>query len=127
LPTGPLLSLFYGAGGVHVPCGRLEVNDIDRRRNVLPPSNREMSSLQPVAFGRQGSLEMMQKLPQIRPCLRFAGGGPRQKGQSLSRLGRIAMKNKVCDQGLETVRVNSRDRASREADPQVAKQVDPHG
>ena len=70
---------------------------------------------------------MMQKLPQIRPCLRFAGGGPQQKGQSLSRLGRIAMKNKVCDQGLETVRVNSRDRASREADPQVAKQVDPHG
>ena len=45
----------------------------------------------------------------------------------LAVLGRIAMKDQVCDQGLETVRANSRDRASREADPQVAEQVDPHG
>ena len=39
----------------------------------------------------------------------------------LSRLRRIAMKDEICDQGLETVRANSRDRASREANPQVAE------
>jgi hypothetical protein len=107
--------------GSSIGNGRLEVNDVDRTRSVLPPLKREMSSLQPVAFGRQSSLQMMQKLPQIRPCLRFAGGRPQQKGQSLSRLRRIAMKDEICDQGLETVRANSRDRASREVDPQVAE------
>ncbi len=47
----------------------LEINDVDRTGSVLPPSNREMSRLQQVAFGRQGSLQMMEKLPQIRACL----------------------------------------------------------
>ena len=28
---------------------------------------------------------------------------------------------------METVRIDSRDRVSREADPQVAEQADPHG
>jgi hypothetical protein len=42
--------------GSSIGNGRLEVNDVDRTRSVLPPSNREMSSLQPVAFGRQSSL-----------------------------------------------------------------------
>jgi hypothetical protein len=37
------------------------------------------------------------------------------------------MKDQICNQGLETVRVDSRDRASREADPQIAEQADPHG
>ena len=106
---------------------RLEINDVDRTGSVLPPSNREMIGHQPVAFGRQCSFQMVEKLPQIRPRLRFAGGRPQHKGQSLPRLRRIAMKDQICDQGLETVRVDRRDRASREADPQVAEQADPHG
>jgi hypothetical protein len=36
------------------------------------------------------------------------------------------MKDQICDQGMETIRVDSRDRASREAHPQIAEQVDPH-
>jgi len=34
---------------------------------------------------------------------------------------------RVCDQGLQTVRVDSRDRTPRQANPQVPEQVDPHG
>jgi hypothetical protein len=69
---------------------------------------------------------MVEKLPQIRPRLRFAGGRPQQKSQSLPWLRHIAMQDQVCDQRLETVRVDSRDRASSEANPQVPEQADPH-
>src|SRR6266849_6005357 len=65
---------------------RLEINRVDGTGSVLPPSNREMISHQEVAFGRQCSFQMMKKLPQIRPRLRFAGGRPQYKGQSLPRL-----------------------------------------
>ena len=65
-------------------------------------------------------------MAQIGPRLRFGGGRPQHKGQSLPRLRRIAMKDQICDQGMETVGIDSRDGASREADPQVAEQVDPH-
>ena len=106
---------------------RLEIDDVDRTGGILPPLNREMIGHQQVAFGRQCSLQIVEKLPQIRPRLRFARGRPQHERQSLPRLRRIAMQDQICDQGMEAVRVDSRDRTSREADPQVAEQADPHG
>jgi hypothetical protein len=41
-------------------------------------------------------------------------------------LRRIAMKDEICNQGMEAIRVDGRDRMTREGDPQVAEQVDPH-
>ena len=73
---------------------------------VLPPLNREMVGHQQVAFGRQRPFQMVEKLPQIRPRLRFTGGRPQHKGQPLARLRRIAMKDQICDQRVETVRVD---------------------
>jgi hypothetical protein len=45
------------------------------------------------------------------PGLRFVGGRYSKKGQSLSRLRLVAVQDQVCDQQLQTVRVD-RDRAS---------------
>jgi hypothetical protein len=45
------------------------------------------------------------------PGLRFVGGPYSKKGQSLSRLRLVAVQDQVCDQQLQTVRVD-RDRAS---------------
>ena len=81
--------------------------------SVLPPLDREMSGHQQVAFGRQCSFQMVEKLPQIRPRLRFAGGRPQHERQPLPRLRRIAMKDQICDQRMETVGVDGRDRAAR--------------
>ena len=60
-----------------------------------------MIGLQQVAFGRQSSFQMVEKLPQIRPRLRFAGGRPQQESQVFPRLRRIAMKYQICDQRME--------------------------
>jgi hypothetical protein len=70
---------------------------------------------------------MMQKLPEIGPRLRFARGRPQQKCQSLSGLWCIAIEDEVCEQGLETVRVDSCERTPGKANPHGAKKVDPHG
>jgi hypothetical protein len=104
----------------------LEIDGIDRARGILPPMNLEMIGHQYVGLSRQGSLEMVKKLTEIRPCLRFARCRPQHKSQPFARLRRIAMKDEICDQGMEAVRVDSRDRAIREGDPQVAEQVYPH-
>src|ERR1039457_3192427 len=37
------------------------------------------------------------------------------------------MQDQICDQGMEAVRVDGCDRASRETDPQVAEQAYSHG
>ncbi len=90
----------------------------------MPPLNGEMIGCERTAFGRQGPLQMMEKLPQIRPRLRFARFRPQEKSQPFPRLGRIAVEDQIRDEGLQTVRVDGRHGASRDGDPQIAEQAD---
>jgi hypothetical protein len=124
---GARRTIFPGPRRIGFGKRSLEFDRVDRTGSLLPPSNREMSGYQQAAFRRQGSFQMVEKLPQIRPRLRFARCRPQQKGQSFARLQRIAMQDQICDQRVEAVRVDSRYGTPLEADPQVAKQVDPHG
>jgi hypothetical protein len=123
LPGAVLLS----SRGGGIPNRRLKIDGVHGAGSISPPLNREMIGPQQLAFARQGSFQIMEKLPQIRPRLRFAGCRPQDKSQSLARLRHIPMKDQICHQRLETVGVDGRDQASHKADPQVTEQADPHG
>ena len=72
-------AIFLRSRGSGLGDRRLEIDGVHRAGSVLPPSNREMIGHQQIAFGRQCSFQMVEKLPQIRPRLRFAGGRPQKK------------------------------------------------
>ena len=65
-------------------------------------------------------------MPQIRPRLRFVRSRPPHKSDSLPRQRRIPVKDQVCHQRVEAVRIDRVDRAPGAGDPQIPEQINPH-